>query len=118
MDRRFCRSFAAPDNATCLLEVSTVIAFEVRVNGQLLCTAGHDDIAVLNTMINCQPGDGSHDVNVWVGGLTKGIIARRIRGRGEHVRWLESKSLSLGDEISIRIVDVPECDPPKSAYLY
>jgi hypothetical protein len=88
------------------VEVSTVIAFEVRLNGQLLCTAGRADISVLSAVVNYMYRQPSLFASV--GGLTQGT-----QGPGQHLDWLSNLPLSVGDEVSIRIVDVPTCDPPK-----
>jgi hypothetical protein len=83
-----------------------VIAFEVRLNGQLLCTAGRADISVLSAVVNYL--HRHQDMFASVGGLTQGT-----QGPGQHLDWLSHLPLALGDEVSIRIVDAPTCDAPK-----
>jgi hypothetical protein len=84
-----------------------VIAFEVRLNGQLLCTAGHADISVLCAAVNYS--HRSQSAFTSVGGLTQGT-----QGPQQHIDWLSNLPLSVGDEVSIRIVDVPTCDAPRN----
>jgi hypothetical protein len=83
-----------------------MIAFEVRRNGQLLCTAGHYDISVLIAAVNFLAK--SQYLSFSVGGLTQGARIPR-----QHLDWLSESPLSLGDEVSVKIVDVPTCDAPK-----
>jgi hypothetical protein len=83
-----------------------MIAFEVRLNGQRLCTAGHADISVLSALINHV--SRRRDLLFSVSGLTQGA-----QGPSQHLDWVNHSRLSVGDEISIKIADVPRCDAPK-----
>jgi hypothetical protein len=87
-------------------EVSTMIAFEVRLNGQRLCTAGHADISVLSALINYL--SRPQDLLLTVRASTKGT-----QSPSQNLTWLDHSRLSVGDEISIKLVDVPTCDAPK-----
>ena len=82
-----------------------MIAFEVRLNGQLLYTAGHVDIAVHSAIVHYL--SKKQDLFMTVGGLTD-----NTQGPSQYLTWSENSQLSLGDEVSIKIVDVPTCDAP------
>jgi hypothetical protein len=86
-----------------------MLCFEVRRNGQLVCTAGGDDLAVLNVIINWLSGKGK--LFYGVGGLTKDSAPVK-----EHVRWVNLQPLAIGDEVSVRIVDLPACDQPSERH--
>jgi hypothetical protein len=83
-----------------------MIAFEVRLNGQRLCTAGHADIAVQSAIINYL--SRPQDLLLTVKASTKGM-----QSPSQNLTWLNNSRLSVGDEVSIKIVDVPTCDAPK-----
>jgi hypothetical protein len=85
-----------------------MIAFEVHVNGKLVCTAGNPEMLVLSTILTAVRGSPEREETfLSVGGLLK-------TGQEEprHADWLVHSSLAVGNEISVRIVDVPTCDPP------
>jgi hypothetical protein len=94
--------------------------FEVTINGRKLCTAGVED-GVLTAILSyvkresvssdapeAQPGDNTESLDIRVGGLENiepGISA--------HVDWL-TQDISIGDEITIKIIDATSCDEPAS----
>ena len=97
-----------------------MIALRTSLNGRQLTLAGAGDLAVLHTIVNALGKLGpqtkpqrEEEVGVTlllsVGGLTN-----RLEGDDEHLRWVEQQELSLGDEVLIELVDVPEVDPPVS----
>ncbi len=47
--------------------------------------------------------------------FTVGGLGRCVGEAGEHLKWVES-DLAVGDEIRIRVVDVPSADPPSRRY--
>ena len=85
-------------------------AIEVRVNGKRQCVAGiaHDGLvsAILSWFGR---GDDRPE-------LPREDITFRVSGidskRDEHVDWL-SRDMAVGDEIVLRVVDVPELVAPK-----
>jgi hypothetical protein len=99
-----------------------MIAVEVSLNGEQLTIAGSDELAVLSTIVNASGklGPKSHgtkfedtdyDLSMRVGGLTS-------RGDGqedEHPVWVERTQLSIGDVVTVRLVEVSEADNPVSA---
>lgn len=77
-----------------------MIAFEISVNGEKLCTAGIGDKGVLSAIIN-----GPKRPNLSVGGLAN----------DEHLHWLEREAgfgLKVGDEVTVRIVEADCVDEP------
>jgi hypothetical protein len=93
--------------------------FEVKVNGEKLCTAGIGDDGVLTTVVSfakrsnstdetAQDSDNPERLHLRVSG-----VAGPEPGVMEHLEWLD-QSLSVGDEITIRIVETPECDKPNN----
>lgn len=94
-----------------------MIAFEVHLNGEKLCTAGLRDLSVLTAILNWrqrQADDppvnaeelGSEDLRLYVGGLLK--VAE---GSREFLRWLDLH-LKIGDEVTIKIADTNIVDIP------
>lgn len=97
-----------------------MIALRTTLNGKKLCLAGAEDLCVLNSIVNAvgklgdlsdpkRNADEPPDLFLSVGGLTG-----RTDGDDEHLRWTEHQPLSVGDEISITVVEVDEVDPPES----
>ena len=95
-----------------------MIAFEVRVNGRLVCCAGVGEVGVLSAIVNWM-GDSPRSPRV--GGRTKGGGEARIsvagsyetsRGSNVSPRWL-NRMLNVGDEISIRVVKKAKVDRPE-----
>ena len=96
-----------------------MIALKVKLNGELLAIAGREDLCVLNTIIDAAGVLGSKSagtvveknkalLSVHVGGLS----ARTDNDPGEHMRWLERKTINVGDEITVQILEVDKADQP------
>ena len=81
-----------------------MIAFEVYMNGKKLCLAGVGNDGVLSAITDHVIGNGRNRLHLHVGGL--------VLPQNEHVRW-RSTSLSPGDEITIKIVEVDAVDRPR-----
>jgi hypothetical protein len=100
-------------------DFNQMVALKVSVNGEHLCTAGAEDLCVLNAIVNAvgalgrdtvrEREDEDADLFLSVGGLTS-----RGDGADEHLRWTEHKILEAGDRIEILLVEVPEADDPVS----
>jgi hypothetical protein len=94
-----------------------MIAFEVKLNGNRICIAGADDLAVLTASVTAGGDLGRKTVNhcaphihYSVGGLT----ARPDPTKDVHMRWKSIAPLRLGDAIEIKVLEVPKADRPKS----
>lgn len=86
-----------------------MLALEVYLNGKRQCLAGIADDGLVSAILT------------WVGGVRSGRrlpeedISLRVGGldsvRREHLDWLR-QDLAAGDEVRIRVVDVPKVDRP------
>ena len=95
-----------------------MIAFEVNLNGKLICTASIEDIGVLTSMLTCvrrrarsQSHSGIEEELTFDVTALDGHDPKQT----EHLKWL-SEALHAGDSISIRIVEVEAADPPVERY--
>lgn len=97
-----------------------MICFEVRVNGKVVCTAGVGDLGVLTailTWVKREPSDCPEGVEIaeWSEETLDLNIGGSI-GHGKHghafLDWISHQRMSVGDEITIRILNQPQCDPP------
>jgi hypothetical protein len=79
-------------------------AFDVRLNGKELCVAGIDRDGSLSTMIDYTAGRGGQRLSLRVGGLA---------AEADEVMTWNVMSLSVGDEITVKIVEVDSVDPPR-----
>ena len=96
-----------------------MIAFEVSLNGKRACVAGVEGFGVLSAILSWvrrHPEKRRHgrtaeeDLTVDVGGLRS-----EDSGPGEHLKWI-SRSLSVGDRVSIRVVDTLKVDVPATRH--
>jgi hypothetical protein len=84
-------------------------AFSVLINGQAVATIGAGSQGLLTAIIHWMAGRPSEiggEFSLMLGGLTSGASDQQ-----EHLRW-PSPSLTLGDEVTIRLVDADRVDPP------
>jgi hypothetical protein len=77
-------------------------ALNVSLNGKKLCVAGVGDRGVLSAIVNWVSGRRGEDLFLQVGGLANEV----------HVDWVSQKTLRVGDEIRVRIVDTESADKP------
>jgi hypothetical protein len=86
-----------------------MIALEVSRNGKRLCVAGVGDNGVVDAMVvwNGRPKQVAHP-HLHVGGLHSATNL--------FVEWLD-RTLRVGDQVTIRVVEVDESDPPKKTQL-
>ena len=85
-----------------------MICFEVHRNNEKVCTAGVDQ-GVLSVHIDhlCSPKKRETSfLHLSVCGIA------RPEGHSEHVKWVNLRQLSVGDEIRIRIITAEHCDKP------
>src|SRR5262249_54274488 len=79
------------------------IGFEVFLNATRLCTAAADDDGVLTAMVMFV--GNRKELSLEVGGLSKGA----------HLTWPVPRALMLGDEVTVRVVQTDQPDPPSAA---
>jgi hypothetical protein len=96
-----------------------VISFEVRVNGKYLCTAGIGDLGVLTAVLTWVKRDPKYcpeglDAGNWSDEELHLSVVGSV-GHGKHghafVNWIKAQAVSVGDEITIKILDHSSCDP-------
>ncbi len=88
-----------------------MLAFDVLLNGKKMMLAGFEDWDVLHAILSAhhaQEEGADDELEMSVGGLA----LPRIEGQHEHVRWARLR-LSIGDEVTIRLVEVSRADTPK-----
>ena len=81
-------------------------ALELYLNGKRLCVASSGEEGLVMSSIalmGAVDAPGSHVAHVRVGGVRE----------QQHLEWLR-RSLSIGDIVEIRVVDVAQSDPPVS----
>lgn len=90
-----------------------MIAFEVTLNGNRVCTAGIKEWGVLSAIVTWvrrqseqgpDAGNVSEEIGLDVGGLDS--------TKGEHLKWILT-ALQVGDAITIRVVETVEVDTPQ-----
>jgi hypothetical protein len=81
-----------------------MVALEVFVDGRRVCIAGVGDNGVLNAIVNSVGLPGEEEVFMHVGGLDC--------TSDEHIRWAVPM-ISVGSEVTIRVVEAEAVDPPK-----
>ena len=94
-----------------------MVAFEVKVNGKKVCTAGVADFGVLTTILTwvrrkaartgqrARRHGAEEELTLDVSGLNG----------DEHLKWIAS-SLHVGDRVSIRVLDAKAVDVPTRRY--
>jgi hypothetical protein len=82
-----------------------MIAFVVSVNGQRVGTIGIGDSGVLGAHVSWvgRPGEPG-DLSLSVGGLDSRT--------DEHIRWPEPPEITVGDTVTIQVVETDAVDPP------
>jgi hypothetical protein len=87
-----------------------MLAFEIHINGKKRCVAGIGKPGVVSTVLSwvlrAPEGRGrqSEELSLGVGGL--------VSRSDEDLVWLQ-RDMRLGDEVTIRIVEVRAADKPK-----
>jgi hypothetical protein len=87
------------------------IASEVAVNGERLACAGGSAVGVLAATLTLSRRYAQGDervVELRVGGMT----SPGPDFGAEHVDWVQIKDVSVGTEITFKVVSASEADPP------
>ncbi len=85
-----------------------MLAFEVWVNGDRLCTASTATNCVLSTILSWA-SRRPDSINFCVGGVASD-------DRNCHVDWA-TPQIKIGDEIRVRVIDTDEYDQPDERYV-
>jgi len=87
-----------------------MIAFEVYLNGEKLCTAGIGELGVLTAMLNW-----THVRKIGTKEIPPEDLEVSVTGMdsstGEFPKWLR-RAVALGDEIRIKIIRTARVDDP------
>ena len=93
-----------------------MIAFEIILNGQKLCTAGAGDLGVVATNL-CWVRRKSLPDGVVIPDWTPEELTIDVGGidsyTDEHLRWLREE-LKVGDTVEIRVIEIDRVDEPES----
>lgn len=92
-----------------------MIAFEISVNGDQVCTAGVEDFGVLTAIVSWvrRRPEKSRDGKTIEEELSAEVGS--LNSLDEHLTWL-SQALKVGDSITIRVVDLDKVDDPIRKY--
>lgn len=98
-----------------------MIAFEISVDGEKLCTAGVSDLGVTSVLASWVrraarnaasgepiPGGFEEELRLEVGGLT-----HDPDGAAVQLKWLQ-EPLHVGQRITLAVVETNQVDPPRS----
>ena len=99
-----------------------MIVLKVFLNGKRFARAGTDDMGVLSTHVTgvgklgprskgTEGAPRTYDLDLHVGGLTA-----RVGKADDHLRWGPRKTLKVGDEVKVRIVEGTSADRPSLQY--
>ena len=98
-----------------------MICLEVKINGENICKAGVEhDFGIVHAIVDWV----KRDVDLFPKDKQPTFIAEQMKlsvsgsatygkDNSEELRWIK-KNLSIGDEITIKIVEADTCDPPTS----
>jgi len=98
--------------------IRLMIAFEIELNGELLGTAGADDLSVLTAIVTAlgklgpnstgaRQRERHYDIELTVGGLT----SRAEGSSDEHLDWIR-RALKTGDVVTVRLFETDGVDAP------
>jgi hypothetical protein len=90
-----------------------MLAVVISINGEQILTAGAEDWELLLTGVLAKrvADTDESECEMNVSGLPKQLE----KGKLEHLRW-GRRPLRIGDEITIRLVEVLSADPPIKRY--
>lgn len=95
-----------------------VVAFEVELNGERLCTAGvpedHGVVSIITNWVKCDPAKKAdacklapkERITLHVGGLAADPDSTNV-----FLEWAD-RHLEVGDELRIKVVRTTDVDPP------
>jgi hypothetical protein len=97
-----------------------MIVFEVQINGQVVCNAGVGDLGVLTAVLKWARRDPNDcpeglDLKEWSAqelDLSIGGTVGHEKHGHQFLDWVRDRRVSVGDDIRIKVLDEPECDPP------
>lgn len=91
-----------------------MICFEITINDEKICTAGLvNGRGVLTTIIDRLMREPAEEDQGEAAHVTVGGLANYGNNDTEHLDWVK-RPLSVGDQVSIRVVDSDDIDDPVS----
>lgn len=87
-----------------------MIAFEVFVNGERVCTAGVGEYGVTSSILSLVK-KRQRRRQMWL--QVSGIPADGADGDRMHVGWIGKRPVRIGDEIRIKVTEKDEVDSPR-----
>jgi hypothetical protein len=101
-----------------------MICFEVQVNDSKICRGGLGQFGVLSSVISWvnnrerpdENGTQSVSLNVGSVSLNVGALTSPENAPGEFVTWVR-ENLTVGDEVSMKIVEAIDADEPVERQL-
>lgn len=92
-----------------------MLAFEISVNGEVLCTVGAEDWGHLATHIEAHrySADATKDVPCHATTYSFVGIPTSTSGGKFDTRMFDSKVLVLGDSVTVRLVETDAVDSPR-----
>jgi hypothetical protein len=84
-------------------ERAKMIALEIHSNGERICTVCPEGLAILSAAATWLKSGKTWDFRV------RGITDER--GYEEHLNWMD-KHLSVGDTVTLKVVETEESDKP------
>ncbi len=99
-----------------------MIAIEVSLNNEVITVAGSEELGVLSAVVNAigrlgsksqgtRNNDTEYQLSLRVGGLT----SREDGVEDEHPVWIDRDEVSVGDVVTIKLIEVSDADPAVSA---
>ncbi|BAY85729.1 hypothetical protein NIES267_52300 [Calothrix parasitica NIES-267] len=88
-----------------------MIGFEIWLNEKYICTAGiqqNGSLSAITHWVKRTDSTSDEELYLDVGGLSDDLEANHV-----YLKWV-NRQLTIGDEINIKIVQVPEVNKPIS----
>jgi len=92
-----------------------MIAFQIRINGNVVLVAGQSDTSILHSNVVLSQGNEERGVDEYIRLTTSGLSQDTDKGYPEHFRW-KDHDLVVGDSVEIEVVDVESIDAPAKRY--
>ena len=102
-------------------KVIPMIAFKVSLNGNRVCVAGDEDMAVLTAGVTAVGELGkktvrpdSDEKSQYIGYRVGGMTGRHDPEKDVFVNWVSGAPLQMGDVIQIKVFETDKVDRAKS----
>jgi len=89
-----------------------MIALEVHLNGEKVCTAGVGELGVLSSIVSWRGTQHYNDGTAPPGASLQLQVSGLTSPSKEHVRWTE-RNIRMGDRVEIRVIETSAVDLPQ-----